>query len=391
MNIKFLFKLLVIILFTNCSEIKKECTVTIKNNLDNPRSFETVEIIVDSLNLRKSLSNNEVLKVLDISNGKEVLSQNVDIDKDGITDIVLIQPTLKSNASKEFKIVKDTVHSLVTQWCYSKFVPERIDDYAWENDKVAFRTFGPKAQFMAENNIEGGTLSSGIDAWLKRVNYPIINKWYYKELKTKGTYHEDTGEGLDNFHVGVSRGVGGIAKKYKGKYIYSKNFKNWKLLYNGPIRTSFILEYEAWGPEKNIKERKLISLDKGNYLSRYEIELSNTDTISVGLTLHENDGKTHFDLKNGFMSYWQPHGDSELGTAVVTGSLKIVGNKKYITDQKDESNLYLQLLVDKASIVYYSGYGWKKNDLFSNDQEWLRYLKKFSKTLKNPLVIRYKN
>ena len=62
--------------------------------------------------------------------------------------------------------------------CYSRIVPERIDDYAWENDKVAFRTYGPAAQKLVEQGKKGGIISSGIDCWLKKVNYPVINKWY---------------------------------------------------------------------------------------------------------------------------------------------------------------------------------------------------------------------
>ena len=55
---------------------------------------------------------------------------------------------------------------------FARYVPERIDDFAWENDKIAFRAYGPKARKGAEN--------SGIDCWLKRVEYPIIDKWYGK-------------------------------------------------------------------------------------------------------------------------------------------------------------------------------------------------------------------
>lgn len=50
------------------------------------------------------------------------------------------------------------------------FVPERKDDFAFENDKVAFRIYGPALKDSKEN--------SGIACWLKRVDSPIIDKWY---------------------------------------------------------------------------------------------------------------------------------------------------------------------------------------------------------------------
>ena len=41
--------------------------------------------------------------------------------------------------------------------CFSRIVPERIDDYTWENDKVAFRTYGPAAQSLVEGGKKGAS------------------------------------------------------------------------------------------------------------------------------------------------------------------------------------------------------------------------------------------
>ena len=109
-----------------------------------------------------------------------------------------------------------------------------MDDFAWENDKVAFRTFGPKAQQLWESGDKEGLISSGIDCWLKRVPYPIINKWYEKD-RNGGSYHKDDGEGLDNFQVGVSRGCGGTALFRNNTLYPSQNYSSWKIIANGPI------------------------------------------------------------------------------------------------------------------------------------------------------------
>ncbi|MCJ8295019.1 MAG: DUF4861 domain-containing protein, partial [Colwellia sp.] len=42
---------------------------------------------------------------------------------------------------------------------YAKFVPEREDDFAWENDLVAFRMYGPASKSI-------GTVI-GVDCWIK--------------------------------------------------------------------------------------------------------------------------------------------------------------------------------------------------------------------------------
>ncbi|TMM52010.1 DUF4861 domain-containing protein [Maribacter algarum] len=379
------------IFFLSCAEnLEKHKQIVVKNPMDINRSFETVSVDLSSLELADAMAG-IILK--DAETQKEVVSQQIDSDGDGETDELLFQPEISSGGERIFEIhfteklkLGDTVPA-----CYSRFVPERTDDYAWENNRVAFRTYGPTAQKMKEDGVKGGTLSSGIDAWLKRVDYPIINKWYKKELETDGSYHKDDGEGLDNFHVGISRGVGGIAKKVDTTYHISKNFTSWKTLATGPIRTSFILTYADWDAAGNkISESKTISLDYGSNLSKFEITLKGTDTISAGLTLHEKDGEIEVNDEKGWISYWEPHGDSELGTGIVVPKNAMIGHDHFVTDGKDESNLFAHMKAKSDKVIYYAGFGWKKSRQFANKEEWDDYLNQFAECLKNPLIVQIK-
>ena len=244
---------------------------------------------------------------------------------------------------------------------------------------------------MIEDKVKGGTLSSGIDAWLKRVEYPILNKWYEKYTTGTGTYHKDTGEGLDNFHVGDSRGIGGVAVKIDTTYYYSKNFISWKTITTGPIRTSFVLTYADWDAAGNkITEVKNISLDYGSFLSRFEIAVSGTNSISTGITLHNNDGKTEGNLKAGWIDYWQPIDDSELGTGIVFPKNAAISFEKYVVAKKDLCNLYVNLNVIENKVVYYSGFGWKKQGEFTTKEAWENYLGQYATKINNPLVVKIK-
>ncbi|HET8737600.1 MAG TPA: DUF4861 family protein [Pricia sp.] len=399
---QFLYLLLAGTIFTGCAEqAAPKKKIYVKNTMDADRSLETVSLPIDSLYLKGTEGNEGAIVIIDDATQKPIVSQIIDADGDGTDDTILFQPKVKANSESVFTVTRSdstattsgsdalaTSNDSVPR-CYSRFVPERTDDYAWENNRVAFRTYGPTAQKMFEDEVKGGTLSSGIDAWLKRVEYPIINKWYKKELETDGSYHEDTGEGLDNFHVGVSRGVGGIAVKADDTYHVSKNFTSWERLYNGPIRTSFILTYADWDAAgKKISEEKHISLDYGSNLSRFEIEIKGADTISAGLTLHEGKGTTGVEEQEGWISYWEPHEDSELGTGIVVPGGQMVGHEKYESDEKDRSNLFAHIqLNEEGKAVYYVGFGWKKSGRFETQAEWKAYLSQFSKKLKNPLVV----
>ena len=388
-TIKKLSFLLVVAVLFSCEQEKKATVITIKNSLDFERTFETIEIQKSSLNVDDFTS----VGIKNIKTGELQVTQFVDVDGDGTMDELLFQPKIAPNSEAKFEVVTITEaeQPKAEELCYSRFVPERTDDYTWENDKVAFRVYGPDAQYRAENNLPQPTLSSGVDAWLKRVSYPIINKWYKETLVDKtGSYHEDTGEGLDNFHVGVGRGVGGIAIKVNEEYYYSKNFTKYRTITTGPLRTSFYLEFEDWDAAGNkITETKTISLDLGNNFSKFSTNITGTNTISAGLILHEKDGEVSGSDQNGWVSYWQPHADSELGTAIIASKETFKSFEKYDVEAKDVSAADAHLNVSNNKVVYYAGFGWKKAGNFTTKKEWETYLEMFSKQVNTPLEVSF--
>lgn len=371
--------------FINCDK-KSEIisTVKVKNDLSLDREFETVEVDISKIASEKQAN----LVVFD-SDDNIVTSQTVDTDLDGKNDVILFQPSIKANATRTYTLsISDKKQDSVINYCYSRFVPERTDDYTWENNRVAFRTFGPAAQKMVEEGVKGGTLSSGIDAWLKRVEYPIINTWYKRNDIKKGAYHKDHGEGLDNFHVGVSRGIGGTAVKVDTSYYFSRNFTSYKTITTGPLRTSFELTYGTWDAAgKQIDETKQISLDYGQNLTRFEIDVMGTETLSSGITLHNKKGVTYQNNTNFWVSHWEALDDSEVGTGIVTTKPYFSESEKYVTSKKDESNHFLHLNVVDEKVIFYSGFGWKKSKQFSTQEDWENYLTDFSQKLNNPLIV----
>jgi hypothetical protein len=385
-GIKSVCLILMIGLLLACSSRQQFDVIIIENNLDIDRSNEVVEL---SKEILKVTVLDKTVGIKDRKSGELLLTQLVDANADGIFDLVLVQPHVPANAKIELEVVVVSLEEQPTaaDLCYSRFVPERTDDYTWENDKVAFRVYGPTAQMLQESGKPGGTLSSGVDAWLKKVSYPIIDKWYKETMIDKtGSYHEDTGEGLDNFHVGVSRGVGGLAVKKNDEFYYSKNYNIWKTLTTGPLRTSFYLEYESWDAAGlKITENKVISLDLGSNLSKFETKISGTEAVYAGLTLHEKDGVT---IQNtNWICYWQPHADSEIGTAIVADNKTFLSSETYDVETKDLSNAYAELKVSENKVVYYAGFAWKESNQYPTKESWISYLNTFSKQINNPLRV----
>lgn len=370
--------------------------INVSNTMDMERKSETVEIHLSRAGLDLSNNNAEDLKVKDADSGAILLSQLMNLDEDGNFDLLLFQVDMLPNQNRRFLLTYEEVGEDVSQIgksTYSRFVPERTDDYAWENDRVAFRTYGPDAQRRAENKLPEGTLSSGVDAWLKKVDYPIIDKWYAQHLQRDSSYHVDHGEGYDPYHVGSSRGIGGVGIWIDDSLHISKNFISHKTLVNGPIRTVFELTYaprEVDGVRFN--ETKHISLDLGSHLYRSEVLLDGghmLPNLTVGISLHDKEGEVKTSPDEGWFRYWEPMDGSQLGLGIVVDPKVVQAYKDHRVDYRDGSQLLVMTDVNNGKAVYYAGFAWDQSGHFIDANSWDNYLKEFSRRLQQPLEVSY--
>ncbi|QDA61657.1 DUF4861 domain-containing protein [Hymenobacter jejuensis] len=373
---------------------------TVRNKLNLDRKAETVSLPASRLRELINTYGAQNLLVKDAA-GKAVVSQPVDNNGDGRIDELLIQTDIKANATQEFTITgfkTITAQQSKSQYTtYSRFVPERTDDYTWENDRVAFRTYGPEAERLVVAKEAGGTLTSGMDCWLKRVSYPIIDKWYAANGKEVGYYHIDHGEGYDPYHVGDSRGFAGIGVWDQDSLYVSRNFTSYKKLADGPIRTLFELTYAPWQAKgRTITEKKLISLDLGSNLTRFEEQIAANKplpNVTIGTTLHAEPNGVRGVVKGepaqGWFRYWEPIDDAFLGTGVVLAPRQVQGWKDHRTKAKEQSHLLVMATPKDNTLVYYAGFGWTKSGQFKNAADWDQYLAKYARRLASPLEVAF--
>lgn len=147
------------------------------------------------------------LRVFDVRNGCVIVHQLADTDGDGRMDTLLFQSNFRAGASRDFWILENSSLDAapVEGVCFSRHVPERLDDFAWENDRTAHRIYGPA--FPGLRRRGRGLFPAEPDVWSKKAGVPVINEFY-----KKGDYHRDHGNGLDMYNVGPGRGCGGIAR-----------------------------------------------------------------------------------------------------------------------------------------------------------------------------------
>ncbi|MCP4366651.1 MAG: DUF4861 domain-containing protein [Deltaproteobacteria bacterium] len=378
--------LLLSITIISCNSGSSSYEISITNTSDLTRKLETIEIELSQL---PELTVNILVGIcITDDSGKEIISQLVDFNTDSLADYIIFQSDLKANETKKFTIVASDCNHVVLEnsaQTYCRFVPDRMDDFAWENDKVAFRTYGPACQKLFEDGNPAGLISSGIDCWLKRVDYPIISKWY-KKNENGGSYHKDDGEGLDNYHVGTSRGCGGTAIIEDGKYVLSENYSKWNIIANGPIRSAFELEYPSYKVgTKNVSEKKIFTIDLGSNFYQCEVKYecdAQLNEAAVGIIHHKTNGKTTFNKNQAWFTYWETLDESNLGTAI------ILNPNAALSHNSDTENNWVSLAIMDNSFSYWSGFGWRKAGEFSSSEEWNAYVSKFSEIKNNPLSIK---
>ena len=156
---------------------------------------------------------------------------------------ILFQTDLHKQQTRTFIVVSGVDTNALPQPILrttARFVPERMDDFAWENDRTAYRAYGP-ALWAVDGAKPGkpAATGSGIDVWGKNDRLPVVDRMY----KEKNYHASDLGYGIDCYKVGTGPGCGGPAILADGKYIQPITFDKWTVLAAGPILSFFRLDY----------------------------------------------------------------------------------------------------------------------------------------------------
>ena len=256
------------------------------------------------------------------------------------------------------------------QTVMARFVPERADDFVFENNLVAGRIYG-KA-------LEGNPTSPGIDIWVKLPGALVANDWYAHAMEDGGYYHHDHG-GKDCYKVAVSLGGGASVPLIGDSLCYpATNYRTWEILEEKPNKVVFVLHYPEWAAADSI----LVALDKKITVvpDTYFIDVedtwtfSGTDnlTVAAGIKLHGKQ-KTVAERLQTPESYaiWEKASDQHaepedgmLGVAVVMPE----ANKTVLREDLDHA-LILKTIAPGEKVCYSFGSCWSKGNL-KTSEEW---------------------
>lgn len=354
-----------------------KASISIKNNLDFDRKESVVSIKWETIASHYPQIDTTEFVVINAATKKQVPFQ---LEHKGLKKIqnLLVQVDVKAKSTLSLLIQKGKPEIFTTK-TYARFVPERKDDFAWENDRIAFRTYGKAIEKTKED-------AYGLDVWVKRTNKMVINERY-----KLGDYHIDHGNGMDYYHVGFSLGAGNMAPYVNDTIRYSANYHYWKVLDNGPLRSTFQLIFNTWDAGGiKVKATKTISLDAGSQLNRienvYSFEGDKSLPVVVGIIKRPETGIMSLNEQQGIMAYWEPthglDGTTAVGSILTTPvNNMVVGNTQLLAKTAVKNN---------EPIIYYSGAAWDKAGKITNAKQWFNYLDTFNQQIKQPLIITLK-
>jgi hypothetical protein len=374
--------LLILALAGICTAQQTQLTVTAVNKLNIARQSETLELTTAAL---APLGEKDLMKLhVRDSAGKEVLSQAVDTDYDDYhkPDVLIFQADFQPNETKTFTVVAAAKREYTREdfRAYGRFVRERFDDFAWENDLVAHRTYG-----KALITWKGEPLtSSAIDIWSKRTSKLVINDWYMID-----NYHADHGEGVDAYSAGPTRGCGGNGIWSKGQLYVPTNFVDSRVLTNGPIRVMFELVYEPFDVNGvKVSQVLRVSLDAGSQLNHFRASYqapSGGESLALAVGLKKvKDAQKNLNAERGWFTIWESVEKNQgmQGLAIIVDPRTFEG----VTEDSRNHLLVLKPGIT-APVSYWAGFAWDRAGKITSSESWNAYVEQFSEKLRSPIQI----
>ena len=384
----------------------RQFTVNVTNTLGTFRQ-EVVEIDAKTVFEKLAISGGRQFQVYNAV-GQQVPYQ---ITHDGK---VLIDAAVRPNGTATFTIKKGTPNTFVNT-CYGRMYPERVDDIAWENDRAAYRCYGPALQRTGER-------SFGNDVWVKNTPGLVVEQRYFiedgskakiaalkqtdpaaaKALEMATTYHYDQGNGLDCYKVGPTLGCGTPALMLGDSIVMPYCYKEYEILDNGPLRFSVRLVYNttSYKTDNNVVENRILTLDKNSNFNKMTVwydGLTVPADIASGISLHSED-VDNVVLGKDYIQYADPTDNSKgqnfqiFVGALFPNGVSEIKKVMYANPVNGNAGHALGIVKDYKGgqkYTYYFGSAWSKYDC-RTQAEWQERVNSALANIKTPLTVEVK-
>lgn len=258
--------------------------------------------------------------------------------------------------------------------CNAEVCPERQNDFVWENDKFGMRAYGPGEYHKW----------SGLDVFNKNTASNVCIRWchdpVYSRHDAKPNFHMNLGEGMDNYTIGPSRGVGAVAIWADGEWKTYPDWESSKVIRTGPDVCEFELVYPA--AFAGGKMTYHITLRRGERFFRndvtFEKPFKSAFRVGPGMDLEpsrDHKGSLVEDPQEGFVSLFEdPKGRN--GEEGSTMSAVFVEDPSSVEWLKDGQNCRV-LGFKTQRFTYWAGASWSLAGEIVTPEAWHRYVRDF--------------
>ena len=220
-----------------------------------------------------------------------------------------------------------------------------------------------------------------------------MDKWYEQDRVKKISYHKDNGEGYDGYHVGDTRGCGGLGLWIDGKLVTSDTYVSAEIIWTKPHVAEFktVYEFPVKLGGKTVFENRITRLRLGERLTEIESFFSHTagrgakpienfpHEVAIGLMTQNKGAEIKFDTAKGFASVYEQLDGKGLGTGVVLSPARIVRTAELAATDKLGKNAHALLITrpdEKGRVIYRAGFAWAGDGDIKTSGEWISYLAK---------------
>lgn len=257
----------------------------------------------------------------------------------------------------------------------ARHVPERADDFVFENNLIAGRIYG-KA-------LEGNPTSPGIDIWVKMPGKLVANEWYAAAMNDSGYYHHDHG-GKDCYKVAVSLGGGASVPYIDGELWYpATNWRSCEMLEESADKAVFVLHYPEWeAAGVKVSLDKKITVTADTYFTKVEdcYNFSGAETISVAAGVFRHPGQDTIEdelVGEDRYAIWEHASDQSvepedgmLGVAVY-----VPGAESVSVIPDGSHGICTKSVKSGETFTYYFGSCWSKADV-KTSADWFDIVNK---------------
>lgn len=360
-------------LMISCGQ--QDMKVSVKNSSDLDRAAETIELDFGNIMASHPEITAENVVVTDAA-GVQIPSQ-VYTEDYGMVKLIF-QAAVPAGKTVEYT-VKAGEREAYDTLVFSRYVPERLDDYAYENNRIAGRVYGPALS-------DPRTL--GPDIWLKRVESLVVDKRY--ELND---YHHDHGDGMDCYKVANTLGGGALAPYADDKIVLGDNYETYNRICNGPIRTKVLFTYKPFKVDGNtVTLKRELTVDANTNF----IKISNwfnapVDELPVvlGAVLHDVLDREDGDYYIAFTEKASDSADPDADGNISVGLVVDAGEDDVEAGTMDGHAVLKYNITPGKRADVWTGSGWSKGGIES-PEAWNKIVKDFAYAQAHPLEVTVK-